>query len=57
MINEDANVIEERKKKFGNSEAILTLDDEINKTKHIKKFQKNNNGHKFNKHRGGQNSR
>lgn len=34
---EDKSILEERKKKFGTPEATISLDDEINKTKPIKK--------------------
>ena len=46
--SDDKDRLEERKKKFGNNEGGISLDDEINKSKTIKKdFKK----HKFQQHR------
>jgi hypothetical protein len=41
----DKEKAEERRKKFGNTEAGISLDDEIKKSKHIKKGGKHHNFH------------
>ena len=41
----DKEKAEERKKKFGNPETGISLDDEIKKSKHIKKGGKHHNFH------------
>jgi len=45
----DKEKAEERKKKFGNAEGGISLDEEIKKSKHINKRGKHHQGHHGNK--------
>jgi hypothetical protein len=56
---EDKSIIEERKKKFGDSGATVSLEDEIKKNKPIKKFHPkfNNQRHDGKSHQNNQHFR